>query len=1100
MSYLKSGLVVTVVSAFLGTSLLAQSAAMSQIDGTVHDPSGSAVPGAQVTATQTDTGLVRSVESGPDGTYHLPSLPIGPYQIDVKADGFSTYVQSGVVLQVNTNSTVDITLKVGAVSDRVTVEAAAAMVETGSTAVGQVIDQQRVVDLPLNGRLATQLITLTGAAVTVPPANVGQLISSKNYPNEVSISVAGGPANGLTFTLDGASHNDPINNANVPLPFPDALQEFKVETSALPAQYGQHSGGAVNVVTKSGGNDFHGDAFEFLRNGDFNARDFFSTQRDTLRRNQFGGTLGGAIVKNKLFFFAGYQSTIQKSDASSGVSFEPTQAMLQGNFITITSPACNQGKQITLPAPFVDNTIAPSLLSAPALKMMTYFPPTSSPCGRTQYSQNSSSSEQLAVGKVDYQLSASHSVFIRYLPAHYTSPASYTNTPLSNINPGLDNMANSVVFGDTYIVNPQMVNAFRATFNRVVVHKAAVVNITAEDLGINMVPSTNTDNLNVTVTGALYSAGLQSHPAFAPTTTSQLADDLSIVRGAHQIQLGVNWIRPVQNATFANYASGQFNFTGQITGLPMADFLIGAPVSFQQSNLDIDSERDQYIGLYIQDNWRVTSRIKIIYGLRWEPFISASMTYGHATHFDPALFDQNVHSDVYPNAPAGVLFPGDAGFDTNNRPSNNHWNNFAPRLGISWDPKGDGRMVIRAAFGLLYDVPNTLFYFGNGATPPWGSSVAVANPSGGFANPWQNYPGGDPFPTILNKNVAFPTGGAYLTVPLDLHNTYLTQRNLTIERQVGSNWLLSASYLGNNTTHMWAAQALDPSVYLPGASCIINGKSYSPCSSVANTAQRQVLTLADPTNGRLISSVTALDDGATSTYNALLLSVQHRLASHFTVLGNYTWGHCIADPVTTLLNASYTNPNDRNFDRGNCGGIDIRHNVNISAVLQSPVYSNHIVRAIAGSWQLSPIFGFRTGSYFTATTGADNALNDVAGQRPNQILPDTACVSQRPNCWLSPSAFSAPAPGTFGSSGANSLLGPGYVQVDVSLSRRFTTFEKQSLEFRADAFNLLNHPNFSIPVTTLNSANFGQITSDITAAGNASGDPRILQLSLKYLF
>jgi hypothetical protein len=384
--------------------------------------------------------------------------------------------------------------------------------------------------------------------------------------------------------------------------------------------------------------------------------------------------------------------------------------------------------------------------------------------------------------------------------------------------------------------------------------------------------------------------------------------------------------------------------------------------------------------------------------------------------------------------------------------------------------------------------------------PPWGPSVTIPNPPGGFENPWLGYPGGNPFPIQLTKNVAFPAGGNYITVPLDLHTTSLTQWNLSIQRQIGSDWLASASYLGNETTHMWAARTLDPSVYLPGASCVINGVSFSPCSSLANTAQRRVLTLANPVQGGFINNVTALDDGATASYNALLLSIQHRLANRFTVLANYTWSHCIADPVTTLLGGSYTDPNNRRFDRGNCGGVDIRHNLNVSAVLQSPHFTNRLARAIAGDWQLAPILGFRTGSYFVLATGADNALNNVGSQRPNQTLPNVYCAAQSVNCWLNGSAFSAPATGTFGSSGSNSLLGPGYFQVDVSLSRRFVMFEKHSLEFRADAFNIENRVNLSIPISTLTAGNFGRITSDITAAGSSSGDPRIIQMSLKYAF
>ena len=319
---------------------------VSQITGTVKDSSGLPVPRAEVTVTQTDTGVTRAAQSGATGTYSLPSLPIGPYRMEVKKEGFSTYIQSGIVLQVDTAPTIDPVLRVGAVSEQVQVEAAAAMVESHSTGVGQVINDQQVVDLPLNGRQISQLITVAGGAVPITSAYgtiplVGLLTSTKNYPNETLVSISGGMLNGVTYLMDGGSFNDPFNNLNLPTPPPDAIQEFKVETSALPAQYGQHSAGAVNILTKSGGNSFHGDAFEFIRNGDFNARDFFAPVRDNLKRNQFGGTFGGPIRKNKLFFFLGYQTTIQRSAPAAAFNNVPTPAMLTGN-MQATNPRASQ--------------------------------------------------------------------------------------------------------------------------------------------------------------------------------------------------------------------------------------------------------------------------------------------------------------------------------------------------------------------------------------------------------------------------------------------------------------------------------------------------------------------------------------------------------------------------------------------------------------------------------------------------------------------------------------------------------------------------------------------------------------------------------------
>jgi len=310
----------------------------------------------------------------------LTNLPVGPYRLDASLPGFRSFVQTGIVLQVDSNPVINIGLAVGQVSEQVEVQADAALVETRSTSVGQVIDNVRVLELPLNGRQVTDLIILSGAAV-----GGGNQSTARTWPTDY-ISVGGGLSDGLTYLLDGGTHNDPFSNANLPLPFPDALQEFKVETSAMPAQYGQHSSGAVNSVTKSGSNDFHGDLFEFVRNKVLNARNAFSPTRDGLKRNQFGGVVGGPIVKNKLFFFGGYQGTIQRSEANIIVSYVPTPQMLSGDFTSFASAACNGGRQINLRGPFVNNRIDPSLFSKAAVTLATkYLPKPIDDCGQSVY-------------------------------------------------------------------------------------------------------------------------------------------------------------------------------------------------------------------------------------------------------------------------------------------------------------------------------------------------------------------------------------------------------------------------------------------------------------------------------------------------------------------------------------------------------------------------------------------------------------------------------------------------------------------------------------------------------------------------------------------
>ena len=316
--------VMTVIGAVWCTLLAAspvwaQAVAGSQVSGSVRDSSGGALPGAEVTITKIDTGAVRTVYTSEDGSYVIPNLPVGPYQLKVVLQGFNTYVQDGIVLQVSTNPQINVILAIGAISEQVTVTANTTMVESHSTGIGQVVDNQRVIELPLNGRQATELIFLAGLATSAP---AGDLNTNKNFPT-VTISVAGGQANGITYIMDGGTHNDPFNNLNLPTPFPDALQEFKVETSALPARYGHHAASAVNLVTKSGTNSFNGSAFEFVRNYHFNARNAFAPERDSLKRNQFGGVLGGPMLKNKVFFFGGYQGRIETQQSGDEHQLHP---------------------------------------------------------------------------------------------------------------------------------------------------------------------------------------------------------------------------------------------------------------------------------------------------------------------------------------------------------------------------------------------------------------------------------------------------------------------------------------------------------------------------------------------------------------------------------------------------------------------------------------------------------------------------------------------------------------------------------------------------------------------------------------------------------
>jgi hypothetical protein len=417
-------------------TIRAQAVANATIHGEVTDSSGAFVPNAQVKATQTETGQVSTTITGRDGSYVLPNLPIGPYRLETGAPAFSTNIQSGIILQVGNNVQINVKLDVGAVTQNVQVHADAAMVETQDTAVSEVIDQQRIMDLPLNGRQATDLILLSGGA-SVPPGAAGRFLTTHDYATATAVSISGGQENGSNYLLDGADHNDSHSNVNLPFPFPDALQEFSVQTSGVSARYGLHPYAVVNAVTRSGTNQFHGDLFEFVRNGDFNARNFFAATQDSLRRNQYGGTIGGPIRKDKLFLFNGFQATSTRSAPPQTISFVPTQAALNGDFSTLESAACqSSGKPVVLlnPSnmqPFPSDFISPTLFSTPAVNLAKLIPVSSDPCGKLIYGISNPSNENQDVARVDWLQSARNTFFGRFFVADYSNPPIYTTNILT---------------------------------------------------------------------------------------------------------------------------------------------------------------------------------------------------------------------------------------------------------------------------------------------------------------------------------------------------------------------------------------------------------------------------------------------------------------------------------------------------------------------------------------------------------------------------------------------------------------------------------------------------------------------------------------------
>ena len=1088
--------------------------AVSQISGSVRDQTGAVVPDVEITAIQTDTGVRRTAVTNGAGEFVIPNLQIGPYRIEAAKGGFKTYVQTGIELLVGSNPVIPVTLGVGDVTQSVQVEANATLVQTQKLGVGAVMETQRILELPLNGRTPTDLIAITGAAV-----QTGQSVPW-SMQTGVTYSVAGGVSFGVYYSLDGAPHLNMYDSTNLPLPFPDALQEFNVDTSAQNAQSGTHSGAQINSVTKSGTNSFHGDAFEFFRNGDLNARNFFSPAQDTLKRNQFGGVIGGPIRKNSLFFFFGYQGTELRQTPSPTITFVPTPQMLTGDFSTFASATC-QGRNVTLGAPYTTingkpNQLPASQISPVALKIASYLPAAQNQCGQFQTSTLISQYYWQVPFRVDYHLNDKQTLFGRYIATKQNQALPYSLTPNNLLTASgnlSDDLAQSLTVGHTWLVSSSKINSIRLSINRIGMLHDAGRYFGPTDVGIDAftyIPKVMT--LSITG-GPSIGSGIAEH-VWNAHTFATANDDVSLIHGTHQFSFGASETRALA-LDLANVRSiGNYTINGQTTGLGQADFLAGILSQMRQSipnNLDV---RQWFFGAYAQDTWKITPRLTVNYGLRWEPFFPMQVGDKRVYTFDVGRFYAGTRSTIWTNAPPGFYYPGDPGFN-GKAGMNGSWKNFEPRVGFAYDPFGDGKTAIRAGAGINYDFVNLQSYQNEDNVAPFAGDTTVNGPVP-LAAPWSTTPGGNPFPYVSNPPIGkFPTGAVFVPVPPNIKTTEVYSWNAALERQFTPRLFASASYVGSQTIHLWDNVEYNPPLYIPG-NCMAGQYGLTkdgPCSSVGNVNARRILYLANPAAAQGFSNLTAYDDGGTANYNGLLLKTQWRAANGVNIIANYTWSHCIGLPnngnTTPNPASNYVHQNNRRLDIGNCSQ-DRRQIFNLTVVARTPKFSNKALNLTASGWQTSAIYVARSGAPLSIASGLDQALLGFTGERANQLLPNTAAANRGAACanitpcvtWLNPAAFAQPALGTLGNMGVFNVLGPKFFQFDMALVREFRIMEGRNLQFRAEAFNVFNNVRFNAnnagssitnpSVTLSNPSTFGNITS--------AGDPRILQLAMKFNF
>lgn len=1129
------------IFSFLVPAVRAQQVAVAQLDGVVTDPSGQAIANAQVKTIEVDRNEVRLSNTDVTGHYAFPGLPAGSYRLEVSAPGFKTYVQKGITLDAGNNRTQAVTLEVGSVTESIQVTANAVQVETKENSIAQLVDSQRMVDLPLNGRNPQQLLAVSGLANSTAPLG-SDLTGSKNIQGSNgsgTYSVAGSAANGVNYLLDGGDNNDAFSNVNLPIPFPDAISEFNVQTSSLPAQYGLHPGGVVNIVTKSGSNAFHGDFFDFLRNGDLNARPkgtYPSSQpiRDSLKRNQFGGTVGGRVIKDKLFFFGGYQGTRQRSNPSGSTAYDPTAATLNGDFSVVDGAKSNGGclsaaRQLKDPNgnPYPNNQIPVSSFDPAGLKLAkTYFPISTNPCGNYLYGDPSNNPDDQWIGRVDWNINSKNFFYGRYYIYDYYAEVIFENNNAltTQAAPANWDRSQTMTIGETYTLSPTMVNAFHATFDRRRDNRASPPNLfSPQDLGVNMfINQPNYIQLSVSsYSGGGFGVGCGTCAlSNFDVNTYQVADDFTIIHGRHQIAFGFDGRIDQFNSYNYQQANGQFTFNGTYTGDGLADLLTGQFSGLTDGNVISDYIRQKPIGAYVQDSFKATSHFTINYGLRWEPSLPSYDKYGRGNQFSWPLFLQGWHTadPRYTNAPAGLVFSTDSAQDPYGKAfTASHWSTFSPRLGLVWDPKGNGKQTIRAGFVLMHDTTE-LFYPERWTTnAPYVSSLTINSNEFGvgtalFSNPFNGYTlnghAGDPFPGGGAGGV-FPNQGTYISIPGYLPVTYMMQWNISYQRQVGANWVVQANYLGNAGRDIWGSTDVNYALPITGA-------------STSNTNQRRLLYLVNPTLGQAYGDIQQTDPGGTSEYHALFLSAQHQYAHNFTVRGNYTWSHCISswDFSGELAGTQYQNPLNRaQGERGECS-YDQRQNFILSAVAQSPGFGNSFARKVTKNWQISPIFSMAMGNPFRITSGKDVSLSGQSQDRPDVLSPSAvfqttqtgnapmyfnpaafvcadalsaalaspgAAANLSPNC---PNATAATA--AFGNMARFVLHGPGSINWDMAVVRQFQFTERWKLDARADFFNIMNHANWSNPNAGLTGSTFGLVTG-------FSG-PRIIQMALKLYF
>lgn len=1075
-------------AAFLGVTPVSLHAQQGRgtINGTVQDSSGAVMPGVQVSLKSIQTGQVTNLITTSDGSYAAPFLGLGNYEITASHSGFATEIQTGITLTADQVATVNFTLKPGTVTASVEVSATAVQLDTTTGAIGQAITHTSIVELPLDGRNPAELVFYAPGAVNGNEATgaIGLPGSGSGFPNpdqETAASVNGSRMGGVYYMLDGVNHMDNyFMNAN-PFPNPDATQEFRVLTNNFDAQYGFTAGAVVSIATRSGTNQWHGEAFEFLRNNIFNASDFFTHQVDPLKRNQFGGSLGGPIKHDKLFIFGNYQETIEHQTIIAGGTSVPSNAMLNGDFSAVPVQLHDPNG-----VPYPNNQIPVSQFSPISMEIEQGLPKTNNVNGNVILNnrvQINDGNEFTVRG--DYYLTDTQHLSVRYFWDNFDRPAFSGDGDYLDSDRSALARSNNGALQYTWSIRPNVVNDFLFGYNRLNssttpgLQQSGGKPLSPEALGA-VIPQPDQTISELDVNNGF---SISQTPVIQQRHNWIVNDTVSITKGAHSIMVGAN-VFTEYSLEYAGWgADPQMNFSGQVTGNSFADFLLGDMSSFNQSGGEYNRLHAIEFASFAQDSIKLKPNLTINVGVRWEPQTAPKYIQNKLPFFAPGE-----QSTRYPNAPTGLVYAGDPGVPDGGW--NTDWKAVEPRLSIAWQPRALPNTSIRAAFGIMVQPYDFSAYNHMGTTAPFSPDFnleynqvypCILN----IANPYACYaPTGykAPFPPFSGPSY-LPASSVNFVVPVSIGATFTPgfkmprdqTWNFSIEHTI-HDYLFRVAYIGYEMYHLPVQEQLSPGLFATGGATTLYPN---------------------------FSNIQAYESWDTQSYNSVQLTGEKRFSHGLQFISNFSYSKNLdSSSIATAANVGPVgNPYDLEWNRG-VSDLSIPFIWNNTFVYRTPALKGMgaVASTILGDWEVSGIWTLHSGQPFSVMgpNGSNNSDANIGGDRADYVWGQPLDVQQGSkshwlNEYFNTAAFTANAPGTFGDSPRNLLRVPQFDNVDLAMMKNFPFRERFRLQFRWEMFNAFNRTWFGQPDSTVGDLNFGMITSDWNT-------PRIMQGAVKLYF